>query len=180
MIPLPGPPKLLVAAAVLLGACAPAAGTVAADPPPGVTAPADPAAPVQDLAADSAAIGPAPVPETAHQEEPARQAEHLIICADRRAPIRLHVGDTFTVLLRSNPSTGHEWALEDSLAPAVLSLALSRYEPDPGPRMPGRGGRERWTFQAVGTGTAAVSLVYRRLFQSSPPVKVKRFHVIVE
>lgn len=103
--------------------------------------------------------------------------------SDPAVPIQAAPGDTFAVVLRSNATTGYQWALADSLAPGVLRLLGSRYEPPPAPEgsppVAGAGGQERWTFRAEGAGEAAIALVYTQPWDSTPPADTTRFRVVV-
>ncbi|HEX2204569.1 MAG TPA: protease inhibitor I42 family protein [Longimicrobium sp.] len=100
--------------------------------------------------------------------------------SDPRRPIVAAAGTEFQLVLKSNPSTGYAWILADSLPPGVLALVGSRYEPDR--RSAGRdggGGRERWTFRALGPGEAAIPLVYARPWERNDPADSARFQVTV-
>jgi predicted secreted protein len=92
-------------------------------------------------------------------------------CDGVRVPdpgISVQVGDTFTVALPSNRTTGYSWALAETPDPAVLVLVSDTYVP-PSAARPGAGGTECWTFSGVGAGTTTLSLVYRRPWETDTP-----------
>ncbi|MFH1725215.1 MAG: protease inhibitor I42 family protein [Elusimicrobiota bacterium] len=81
------------------------------------------------------------------------------------------LGERFSVSLESNPTTGYGWRLARPLDGTVLELVDSGYE-DPPPGLVGRGGREIWTFKAVGRGRATIELEYTRPWEKGkPPVR---------
>ena len=74
-------------------------------------------------------------------------------------------GDTFTVILCSNPSTGFQWVEEAQISdPATVKQTGHNFispESDP-PPPPGTPGQEIWTFEALEKGTATISMEYSR------------------
>jgi len=79
--------------------------------------------------------------------------------------IDVNVGDTFTVLLCSNPSTGFQWVEDAQISdqPILKQTGHSFISPesDP-PPPPGTPGQEIWIFEALGEGTTTVSMAYSR------------------
>ena len=75
------------------------------------------------------------------------------------------VGDSFTVTLCSNPTTGFQWSESAQISDqTVLEQVDSRFvspqsEPPPPPGTPGQ---RIWTFQALKAGDSTVSLDYSR------------------
>ncbi len=87
----------------------------------------------------------------------------------------LRPGDRFDVTLEANPTTGYAWALaQDPNAAVVRSLGSSFERPMDATL--GTGGKDVWTFQAVGPGTATVTLVYARPWERD--VAPARTHTI--
>lgn len=76
--------------------------------------------------------------------------------------IELAVGDTLTIELESNPTTGFSWALLESTGESVLQEAGHDFVLDEtvDPPMPGTGGTEVWTFTAFAAGETTISLEY--------------------
>lgn len=84
-------------------------------------------------------------------------------------------GERFAVTLEANPTTGYAWSLAADPDPAVVrSLGSSFERPSDAP--PGAGGRDVWTFDAVGVGSATITLVYRRPWERETPPA--RTHVV--
>ena len=94
-------------------------------------------------------------------------------------------GQVFKITLAANHTTGYRWVLA-ALPPAkVVKLVNNTYEPagakdKDGKPLLGAGGREVWTFQAVGRGTAFISLHYVRPWEKDkPPAKSRSLEVRV-
>ncbi|MDQ5988690.1 MAG: hypothetical protein CSYNP_04451 [Syntrophus sp. SKADARSKE-3] len=93
--------------------------------------------------------------------------------------IRAPLGETFTITLPSNPTTGYQWQLAQPLDNRIVSEAGHEYRPDKPARI-GSGGREIWTFRASGMGRAVISMQYVRPWETGkPPVNTRIFTVIV-
>jgi len=78
------------------------------------------------------------------------------------------VGDSFTVTLCSNPTTGFQWSeLADIGDQTVLQQIDHRLETPEGqePPAPGSPGKEVWTFKALEEGKSSVSMAYSRPWQ---------------
>lgn len=98
----------------------------------------------------------------------------------RAVPIEAKVGQSFTLKLDSNPTTGYRWQLNGSLDEKVIKLLDSRYEVREG-HLIGGGGEEIWTFRVVGQGTANISLKYIRPWEKDlPPAKTRDYILRVE
>ena len=94
------------------------------------------------------------------------------------------VGEEITVVLESNVTTGYAWALEVPLLEDVIRLVGDEYvgpeDQLAGSELVGAGGRQELTFEAVGVGTAEVSLWYVRSFDDpKEPADRAVFEVIV-
>ncbi|MGV9411305.1 protease inhibitor I42 family protein [Nocardia sp. NPDC003693] len=109
----------------------------------------------------SAAVttGPAPVPET------------LELGPDANGQVvRLAIGQSLTVWLASNPSTGYAWDLAMLDQNIVKQDGGAEYEQDPSPDgMVGVGGKALWTFTAVAPGATRLQLQYRRAWEQGVP-----------
>ncbi|HEY1250239.1 MAG TPA: protease inhibitor I42 family protein [Thermoanaerobaculia bacterium] len=87
---------------------------------------------------------------------------------DSGSIIYLTQGDSLSVRLPANPSTGFTWSVAAN-APSVLSPASDpRFEPPPTPR-PGAGGFQTLDFRVAGSGAALLQLVYRRPSEKDTP-----------
>jgi inhibitor of cysteine peptidase len=82
---------------------------------------------------------------------------------ERGTNFALGVGDSFTIRLESNASTGYTWALKTDLPASTVTLVSTTYvEPDSG--LVGAPGVQEFVFRATGPGTASIDLWYVRLF----------------
>jgi len=87
--------------------------------------------------------------------------------ADRPGEIKLTPGQTFSLHLNSNPTTGYRWGLA-SPTNQIVQLVTNRYEPAKHKAgMVGSGGVEHWTFKAVGKGRTELVLEYARSWEKS-------------
>ena len=80
--------------------------------------------------------------------------------------VAVAVGDSFTVTLCSNPTTGFEWESAQISDQTVLKQVDHEFVPpeDLGdrPPPPGSPGEEVWTFKALKEGTSTISMEYSR------------------
>jgi predicted secreted protein len=98
--------------------------------------------------------------------------------SDPAAPIAVAPGQTFTLTLRSNPTTGYIWQVAEPVDERILHLIGSEYLSDK-TGLTGAGGREVWTFKAVGTGETRITLKYARSWETNAaPAKTARFTVM--
>ena len=98
---------------------------------------------------------------------------------DPNVEIQVRIGEAFAIALEANRTTGYQWELAEPLNAAVVKLANSEYKAPDTTRV-GAGGREVWTFQAVGKGKTQIVLKYvRRWEKNVPPAKTETFVVNV-
>jgi len=113
-----------------------------------------------------------------------RQREEVTVTVtadetDPTQPIMVAVGDTFTIRLGANPSTGYAWQQAGELDTAVVQYRDASYVA-PSSTLPGAAGIEVWTFAAAGRGTTTITLVYRRSWErDQPPLEQRTFTVTV-
>ena len=88
---------------------------------------------------------------------------------DSGRTLQLDKGDTFTVLLTSNPTTGFSWEFTKPLYDEnVMTLQGDKYiRPDE--QLMGAPGKRSLTFLAKGSGRTGLKLVYRRPWEKSQP-----------
>jgi predicted secreted protein len=84
-------------------------------------------------------------------------------------------GERFSITLEANPTTGYAWSLDGDPDPKVVRPLGSSFERPAGAAV-GAGGRDVWTFDAVGRGTTTITLVYRRPWEKATPPA--RTHVV--
>lgn len=74
-------------------------------------------------------------------------------------PIEVPLGQRFVLALQANPTTGFEWSRAQPVPDNVVQLVNHQSVPMGDNRTVG-GGEERWTFKAVGAGSAPSVLNY--------------------
>jgi inhibitor of cysteine peptidase len=106
-------------------------------------------------------------------------AEKLPVYSDPSTPIKAQAGESFRIMLESNPTTGYSWKVTGGLDGGVLELVGSEFLP-PRTQLKGAGGEEVWTIKAKGAGKAKLTLEYARPWEKDkPPVKKAVFAVEV-
>lgn len=99
--------------------------------------------------------------------------------SDPNVPIEVQVGQEFAITLGSNPTTGYRWQLAEPLDESRLKLVGSEYKAPETERV-GAGGREVWTFKAVGAGKTSIALRYVRPWEKDvPPAETRTFVIVV-
>jgi predicted secreted protein len=101
-------------------------------------------------------------------DEFAAQPAPATVSAD---PLDLETGDTFTVSLCSNPTTGYSWSEDIAYDTKVLKLVDRTFEEraDASPPVVGAAGREQLTFEAIGAGSTTVVMTYSRPWEENVP-----------
>ena len=96
--------------------------------------------------------------------------------------IEVEIGQTFTTILQSNPTTGFGWQLAKPLNESIVKFIDSQFRTlaTEFPPPPGTGGIEIWTFEGTGIGTTEIFMEYLRPWEDAPPVKEQTFVVIVK
>ena len=119
-------------------------------------------------------VGLALVPACADDPDP-----EPVGFTDPGSVFEVDVGDEVTIVLESNATTGYAWELEVPLLEDVIRLVGDEYVA-PDTDLVGAGGRQELTFEAVGVGTAEVSLWYVRSFDDpKEPAERAVFDVVV-
>ena len=92
--------------------------------------------------------------------------------------IRARVGETFVIVLDSNPTTGYSWSVVDASDSRIANLGSAYLRPDTS-RI-GAGGKQILLFRAASPGAAAITLRYVRAFDATTFAGAKSmvFHVI--
>lgn len=99
---------------------------------------------------------------------------------DSSKPIVLETGDEFTITLDANATTGYQWQLAEKPDASVVKKVSEEYKPEDVNRA-GAGGKDVWTFKAVGKGDTSISLIYVRSWEEDkPPSDAKLFSVTVK
>ncbi len=74
--------------------------------------------------------------------------------------IQATVGETFTISLEANKTTGYNWS--EKIEGDAITSDGGTYEA-PGEAMPGKGGRQLYTYTAASAGTATIELTYSQV-----------------
>ena len=83
-----------------------------------------------------------------------------------RCPLELGRGPAGLINLRSNPTTGFRWQVQDA-APGVLrSLGPEVYSNPEDSGLVGSAGQSSWRFEAAQPGSGRLLLVYRRPWET--------------
>ena len=91
----------------------------------------------------------------------------------------VRVGETFNLVVPSNPSTGYHWDIIPELDENIVVFAEQNYFAEK-PVIPGSGGMEVWTFRAVSAGDTTVVLGYYPPSNTNDPEEVVTFSIHVE
>jgi predicted secreted protein len=98
--------------------------------------------------------------------------------SDPAAPVAVREGQTFALTLRSNPTTGYIWQLAEPLNERIIRFTGNEYRSDKTGLM-GAGGREVWTFKAVGSGETRINLKYARPWEKdTAPARTAQFRIV--
>jgi len=86
---------------------------------------------------------------------------HDLIATDPSAVIEAAVGDSFEIILKTNPSTGYQWKLVSMPSDQLLQVGLQEYiRTQDTEDVVGIGGHEIWRFSVIGPGSASVIFGY--------------------
>jgi len=89
-------------------------------------------------------------------------------------------GDSFSIVLESNKTTGYSWQLGSNSDSNIVHLLSTDYNA-PSTDMQGQGGKEVWTFKAESPGTATIILQYLKPWEKdTPPARIKRYDIVVQ
>jgi len=94
--------------------------------------------------------------------------------------LRYKKGDTFTIALPSNPTTGYKWQLAQPLAvKSIVGISKSEYKPKK-TGLIGSGGTQVFTLRARRQGTIHLIFEYKRPWEKgTEPAETKEFTIEV-
>ncbi|HPG41609.1 MAG TPA: protease inhibitor I42 family protein [bacterium] len=107
----------------------------------------------------------------------------LVVTEEKNgSSVQLHKGDTFTVNLRGNPTTGYLWEAQMADSTVIRQNGDYEYHADhTEPGYVGSPGMFTFRFTAVGKGQNDLQFIYHRPFEpDNPPEKTFRVTVIVK
>ena len=93
--------------------------------------------------------------------------------------VTVNAGETFDLVLPSNPSTGYQWDIVPELDVNIVEYVEQGYIPEE-PVMPGSGGMDVWTFRAVSVGETTIVLGYYPPDNDTDPGETVTFSIRVE
>lgn len=98
---------------------------------------------------------------------------------DQPGPVSLKVGETVTIVLDANPTTGYQW--EPAVEPdaSVVRIVSDNYEAPASDAM-GAGGTQRLVIEGVAAGTTELELKYIRPWEpDAAPAETASYQVTV-
>jgi inhibitor of cysteine peptidase len=96
-----------------------------------------------------------------------------------KADYEIAVGESFTLELPTNPSTGYSWMWMNKSNASLLDSINYTYVPKK-PIMMGSGGTAVWKFKGIKKGIDSIQLNYCRPWELNAPVQVKTIVVKVK
>ena len=104
-------------------------------------------------------------------------SEENIAYTNPEKTVQCRVGEAFSIILDSNPTTGYQWQLVNSPDGGFLKLIGSEYRA-PKTGLAGAGGKEIWSFKALSAGQTMIVFEYLRPWErNKEPVKRTVFTV---
>jgi inhibitor of cysteine peptidase len=128
------------------------------------------------LLASCATLSPTPTPTLPPTAE---TPNTLLEPTDPTQLVTVKTGETFELVLPSNPSTGYHWDIIPELDENILQFVEQNYRAEQ-PVIPGSGGIDVWTFRAVSAGDTTVVLGYYPPSNPNEPEEVVTFSIHVE
>jgi inhibitor of cysteine peptidase len=98
---------------------------------------------------------------------------------DPSQPITVKAGETFDIVLSSNPTTGYHWNLIGELDPNVVQLMGQDYISQQ-PVLVGSGGVDVWTFRAINAADTTIVLGYYPPGNETEPNKTVTFTIHIQ
>jgi inhibitor of cysteine peptidase len=93
--------------------------------------------------------------------------------------IMVEAGETFDLVVPSNPSTGYHWDVLPGLDTNLIEFAAQNYFAEQ-PVIPGSGGMEVWTFRALNPGETTITLGYFPPGDATEPEETLMFSIAIE
>lgn len=99
--------------------------------------------------------------------------------AKQTKPMTVRSGDSFTITLRANMSTGYQWQLT-KIDETMLQLVNSEYKPYATKRL-GADGKQLWTFKALKAGETSIAFKYVRPHEKDkPPEREQTIPILIK
>jgi len=124
---------------------------------------------------------------TAQRTAVAQMANACDSPSDPAVPIEVQIGQSLSIALAANATTGYLWLLSQPPDPAVVQVQQAEYHAAAlassagGSPIVGQGGISCWTFLAMGPGETTAGFEYRRPFAlDQPAAGSASFAIIVD
>jgi inhibitor of cysteine peptidase len=101
---------------------------------------------------------------------------------DRGRQIELAQGQTLTIALESNPTTGYRWEVAEPAGGTLEQIGEVAFQAagTTNTQLVGAGGTESFRFEAKGAGTGTLKLVYHRPWEKDvDPLETFELRVVV-
>jgi len=93
----------------------------------------------------------------------AQQPRHSVeLEKQSQCPVNLNVGQTVTLLLPTNPTTGYRWLVQNPAASVLRSLGPEVYSNPEDAGIVGAAGQSTWRYQAKAAGKGHLLLVLQQ------------------
>lgn len=104
-------------------------------------------------------------------------AQTRLALTDPFQPMEVLTGETFNIVIDSNPSTGYHWEIVSELN--GVEFISTEYTADE-PVAPGSGGVDVWTFKAISAGEVKITFGYFPPdVNVTEPQQTVTFHIVV-
>lgn len=97
----------------------------------------------------------------------AEAVDKTLTSKDNKSNVTLKVGDTLSIELASNPSTGYSWQLNQDDVQVLQPLGEPQFSLGNKTPIPGASGTQTFQFKAVGKGKTTLTLLYARPWETT-------------
>ncbi len=88
-------------------------------------------------------------------------------------------GQTFTIILEENPTTGYRWRID--IADDIVTLESDDYQQSKADNdMVGVGGQRILAFRSLEKGSTTIKMTYERSFEENSAIEVVVYQVTIE
>ena len=100
---------------------------------------------------------------------------------DSGRTLSLKPGDSFRIVLQSNPTTGFSWIEAEKADPAVIRLTAKRFvSAQKQKELVGAPRETEFIYKAVGAGETEIRLNYKRSWEKVAPAKTFMLKILVQ
>ena len=92
--------------------------------------------------------------------------------------IEVQAGQNFTIVLRTNLTTGYKWQFAKPLDESIVQLISSEYLANK-TKLVGVGGKQVWIFKAIKAGQTDISFKYVRHWEKNTPPQNEESYLII-